>query len=114
MDWNMEGAYFDHNTAPITWDDLTGDERTAAVSWAGASQQRALTAWPLLIFALIEQVVHLLITIAMGITFISFGIAILFAFFKRTESIAHNIINQWMPHSTRVVTCPVSLSPFRP
>lgn len=96
MDWNMEGAYFDHNNSPITWDDLTGDERTAAVSWAGASQQRALTAWPLLIFALIEQVVHLLITIAMGITFISFGIAILFAFFKRTESIAHNIINQWI------------------
>lgn len=96
MDWNMAGAYFDHNTSPIRWDDLTGDERTAAVSWAGASQQRALTAWPLLIFALIEQVVHLLITIAMGITFISFGIAILFAFFKRTESIAHNIINQWI------------------
>lgn len=96
MDWNMEGAYFDHNTAPITWDDATGAERTAAVSWAGASQQRALTAWPLLLFALAEQVVHLLITIAMGITFISFGIAILFAFFKRTESIAHNIINQWI------------------
>lgn len=96
MDWNMAGAYFDHNTSPIRWDDLTGDERAAAVSWAGASQQRALTAWPLLLFALAEQVVHLLITIAMGITFISFGIAILFAFFKRTESIAHNIINQWI------------------
>lgn len=63
---------------------------------AGASQQRALTAWPLLLFALVEQVVHLLITIAMGITFISFGVAILFAFFKRTETIAHSIINQWV------------------
>lgn len=96
MDWNLDGAYFDHNRSPIMWDSLSEDERTAAVSWAGASQQRALTAWPLLIFGLIEQVVHLLITIAMGITFISFGIAILFAFFKRTESIAHNIINQWI------------------
>ncbi|MFQ3660345.1 MAG: hypothetical protein SNJ54_15455, partial [Anaerolineae bacterium] len=96
MDWNMAGGYFDHNRAPIQWDALTTHERTAAVSWAGASQQRALTAWPLLIFALVEQVVHLLITIAMGITFISFGIAILFAFFKRTESIAQNIINQWI------------------
>lgn len=96
MDWNMAGAYFDHNRSPITWDGLADNERNSAVSWAGASQQRALTAWPLLIFALIEQVVHLLITIAMGITFISFGIAILFAFFKRTESIAHHIINQWI------------------
>ncbi len=96
MDWNLAGAYFDHNTSPITWDAMNGEQRTAAVSWAGASQQRALTAWPLLIFALVEQVVYLLITIAMGITFISFGIAILFAFFKRTESIAHNIINQWI------------------
>ncbi len=96
MDWNMEGGYFDYTMSPGTWDGVSGDERDAAVSRAGASQQRALTAWPLLIFALIEQVVHLLITIAMGITFISFGIAILFAFFKRTESIAHNIINQWI------------------
>lgn len=78
------------------WDELTAGERTAAVALAGASQQRALTAWPLLLFALAEQVVHLLITIAMGITFVSFGVAILFAFFKRTESIAHNIINQWI------------------
>ncbi len=69
---------------------------TAAVSMAGSSQQRALTAWPLLLFALVEQIVHLLITIAMGITFVSFGVAILFAFFKRTESIAHNMINQWI------------------
>lgn len=96
MDWNMEGGYFDHTISPGTWDDLSGSERDAAVSWAGASQQRALTAWPLILFALIEQVVHLLITIAMGISFISFGIAILFAFFKRTESIAHSIINQWI------------------
>ena len=92
----MEGNYFDHNTSPIMWDGLSGDERTAAVSWAGASQQRALTAWPLLLFGLVEQIVHLLITIAMGITFVSFGVAILFAFFKRTESIAHSIINQWI------------------
>ncbi|MAS35348.1 MAG: hypothetical protein CL610_15160 [Anaerolineaceae bacterium] len=96
MDWNMEGNYFDYTVSPITWDSVSGDERDAAVSRAGASQQRALTAWPLILFALVEQIVHLLITIAMGVTFISFGIAILFAFFKRTESIAHSIINQWV------------------
>ncbi|QPC81722.1 hypothetical protein G4Y79_18805 [Phototrophicus methaneseepsis] len=96
MDWNLADSYFDHNTSPITWDGVEAQTRTRAVSRAGASQQRALTAWPLLLFGLVEQIVHLLITIAMGITFVSFGIAILFAFFKRTESIAHSIINQWI------------------
>lgn len=96
MDWNMDGGYFDHNRSPVTWDGLSATQRTAAVSWAGASQQRALTAWPLLLFGMVEQIVHLLITIAMGITFVSFGVAILFAFFKRTESIAHSIVNQWV------------------
>ncbi len=96
MDWNMEGNYFDHNVSPITWDEVEDSDRDRAVSMAGSSQQRALTAWPLLLFGLVEQIVHLLITIAMGITFVSFGVAILFAFFKRTESIAHSIINQWI------------------
>lgn len=96
MDWNMEGGYFDHTISPITWDEADESVRHHAVSMAGSSQQRALTAWPLLLFALVEQIVHLLITIAMGITFVSFGVAVLFAFFKRTESIAHSIINQWI------------------
>jgi len=96
MDWNMEGNYFDHNVSPITWDGMEDSDRDRAVSMAGSSQQRALTAWPLLLFGVVEQIVHLLITIAMGITFVSFGVAILFAFFKRTESIAHSIINQWI------------------
>jgi len=96
MDWNLEGGYFDSAISPITWNEVEEPVRDGAVSMAGASQQRALTAWPLLLFGLVEQIVHLLITIAMGITFVSFGMAILFAFFKRTESIAHSIINQWI------------------
>jgi hypothetical protein len=96
MDWNMEGNYFDHTVSPITWEAVEDALRDRAVAMAGSSQQRALTAWPLLLFGLVEQIVHLLITIAMGITFVSFGVAILFAFFKRTESIAHSIINQWI------------------
>jgi hypothetical protein len=96
MDWNMENGYFDHTLAPVMWDSFSDAERDRAVSLAGSSQQRALTAWALLLFALIEQIVQLLITIAMGVTFISFGIAVLFAFFKRTESIALNVLNQWI------------------
>jgi hypothetical protein len=96
MDWNSNSGYFDHSRSPITWNDSDAAEWSSVVALAGSSQQRALTAWPLLLFGLVEQVVHLLITIAMGITFISFGIAILFAFFKRTESIAQHLINQWL------------------
>lgn len=96
MDWNMPGGYFDHTLSPTNWDTVEETTRDRAVALAGASQQRALTAWPLLVFALIEQVIQLLITMAMGITFVSFGVAILFAFFKRTESIAQNLINQWI------------------
>src|SRR5690606_23177424 len=71
---------------------------------------RALTAWPLLLFGLVEQIVHLLITIAMGITFVSFGVAILFAFFKRTESIAHSIINQ---DTSQFLTGIIALEKFK-
>jgi len=96
MDWNSEGGYFDYTISPITWDDISESERDRAVVMAGASQRRALTAWPIILFGLAEQIVGLLITIALGITFISFGVAILFAFFKRTESIAQSMINQWI------------------
>jgi hypothetical protein len=55
-----------------------------------------LTAWPLVIFGVVEQMVYLLISIAMGLTFLSFSMAILFAFFKKTEVIAKSIIDQWI------------------
>jgi hypothetical protein len=96
MDWNLDGGYFNGDRSPVTWDALSDIDRDASVAMAGASQRRALTAWPVLLFGFAEQIVHLLITIAMGITFVSFAVAILFAFFKRTESIAQNMINQWI------------------
>ncbi len=61
-----------------------------------SSHGRMLTAWPLAMFGVVEQMVYLLITIAMGITFLSFSMAILFAFFKKTEVIARSIIDQWI------------------
>src|SRR5690606_2508749 len=67
-----------------------------AISIGTASHAQMLTAWPLVIFAVVEQMVYMLITIAMGITFLSFSMAILFAFFKKTEVIAKSIIDQWI------------------
>jgi len=96
MDWVQGDSYFDWELAGNRFDVLDGDERDQSISQAGASQGRALTAWPLIIFGVSEQIVHLLITIAMGITFVSFAVAILFAFFKRTESIAQSVIDQWI------------------
>lgn len=96
MDWNQPGGYFDDQQAPVQWDSFSDADRDVSLALAGASQRRLLTAWPLLLFGLAEQIVQLLITTALGMTFVSFGVAILFAFFKRTESIAHSLINQWI------------------
>jgi hypothetical protein len=96
MEWFADGSYFDADTSPYSFDVMTNEERAASISLASAAHGRLLTAWPLVLFGVVEQIVYLLITVAQGITFVSFAIAILFAFFKRTEAIAHSVINQWI------------------
>jgi hypothetical protein len=97
QEWYFPGSFFDVNQgAALSFDILTDAQRAASIAIASSSQGRLLTAWPLVLFGVVEQLVFLLITIAQGLTFISFGVAILFAFFKRTESIAHSLINQWI------------------
>ncbi|RMG74252.1 MAG: hypothetical protein D6711_09230 [Chloroflexi bacterium] len=96
QEWFFDGSYFDVNVSPYYFDDLSDGERASAISMGTASHARMLTAWPLVIFGVVEQMVYLLITIAMGITFLSFSMAILFAFFKKTEVIAKSIIDQWI------------------
>lgn len=113
-EWYLTGSYFDILRSPYFFPTLDDIQRAESISMAAAAHGRMLTAWPLVLFGVVEQLVYLLITIAMGITFLSFSLAILFAFFRKTEVIARSIVDQWMPHSTRVVTCPASLSPFRP
>ncbi|MBK8030487.1 MAG: hypothetical protein IPK17_13475 [Chloroflexi bacterium] len=75
---------------------MTPLDRAASIAQASAAQGRLLTAWPLILFGVSEQLVYLLLTIAQGLTFISFGVAILFAFFKKTEVIARSIIDLWI------------------
>ncbi len=97
QEWFMDGSYFDAATSPLlNFDTMDDMERAASINMASSSQGRMLTAWPLVLFGIVEQLVYLLITIAQGLTFISFAIAILFAFFKRTEVIAQAVINQWI------------------
>ncbi|MBL8152868.1 MAG: hypothetical protein JNM70_01690 [Anaerolineae bacterium] len=97
QEWYFPGSYFDvAQGPPLAFDTLTDAQRAASIAIASSSQGRLLTAWPLVLFGVVEQLVYLLITIAQGLTFISFGVAILFAFFKRTEVIANSILNQWI------------------
>ncbi|MDQ7033413.1 MAG: hypothetical protein Q9P01_00840 [Anaerolineae bacterium] len=96
QEWFFDGSYFDVTVSPYYFGDMTDEERAASIAMASSSHSRMLTAWPLVIFGVVEQMVYLLISIAMGLTFLSFSMAILFAFFKKTEVIAKSIIDQWI------------------
>ena len=77
-------------------DPLGEEERKESIDKAGAAQFRIFSAWPMVIFGVVEQLIFLLLTIAQGLTFVSFSVAILFAFFKKTEVIARSILDMWI------------------
>lgn len=95
-EWDWPGSFFDNTQSGDLYEVLTDKERQHSLDMASAAQGRLLTSWPLVIFGLCEQLVYLLLTIAQGLTFISFSCAILFAFFKRTEVIARSILELWV------------------
>lgn len=95
-EWRRPGSFFDNTRDPAFFPTMTATERADSIAMASAAQGRLLTAWPLILFGDTEQLVYLLLTIAQGLTFISFGVAILFAFFKKTEVIARSIIDLWI------------------
>lgn len=95
-EWDWKGSFFDNTQSGQLYELLTDEERQHSLDMASAAQGRLLTAWPLVLFGLCEQLVYLLLTIAQGLTFISFSCAILFAFFKRTEVIARSILDLWV------------------
>ena len=95
-EWRRPGSFFDNIRDPAFFPSMTATERANSIAMASAAQGRLLTAWPLILFGVTEQLVYMLLTIAQGLTFISFGVAILFAFFKKTEVIARSIIDLWI------------------
>jgi hypothetical protein len=95
-EWRRPESFFANDRDPVFFPAMTALERSASKEMASAAQGRLLTAWPLILFGVTEQLVYLLLTIAQGLTFISFGVAILFAFFKKTEVIARSIIDLWI------------------
>jgi hypothetical protein len=95
-EWRRPGSFFANDRDPVFFSAMTALERSDSIALASAAQGRLLTAWPLILFGVAEQLVYLLLTIAQGLTFLSFGVAILFAFFKKTEVIARSIIDLWI------------------
>ncbi|MHB8752585.1 MAG: hypothetical protein ACYDBJ_25750, partial [Aggregatilineales bacterium] len=98
--WYDPGSFFDATQAPVSstsnFSNLTTDQQGQVIANAVSGLLRLVAGIPLLIFGVLEQVVALCLTIAEGLTFLSFAVALLFAFFKRTEPIALAIIDQWI------------------
>jgi len=94
--WYHTDGYFDRTVSPPTWNFIPADDRERALSMAAAAQYRIIGAWPLLWLGLFEKIVYLLVTFAQGLSFVSFGVAAIFAFFKRTEAIARSVVDLWI------------------
>lgn len=95
-EWRQPDSFFANDRDPVFFTTMTALERADSIQMASSAHARLLTAWPLILFGVSEQLVYLLLTIAQGITFLSFCIAILFAFFKKTEVIARSIVDLWI------------------
>lgn len=85
--WYTSGEYFDLTQHGFLYPGMTNEERQASLDSAAAGIWRGLSGIVVSLFGLLEQIVQLLLTIAFGIGFASFFIAVLFAFFKKTESV---------------------------
>ncbi|MBZ0307469.1 MAG: hypothetical protein K8I82_15480, partial [Anaerolineae bacterium] len=94
--WYHTDGYFDTTVSPPTWEFIPADDRERSLSMAASAQYRIIGAWPLLWLGIFEKIVYLLVTFAQGLSFISFGVAAIFAFFKRTEAIARSVVDLWI------------------
>lgn len=85
--WYTAGEYFDLTQHGFLYPGMTNEERQSSLDSAAAGIWRGLSGIVVSLFGMLEQIVQLLLTIAFGIGFASFFIAVLFAFFKKTESV---------------------------
>ena len=72
-----------------------GEDKDILIMEGGASMREGYVIG-LNTLGVVEQLIFLLLTIAQGLTFVSFSVAILFAFFKKTEVIARSILDMWI------------------
>lgn len=94
--WYFRDGYFDKEKSPPAWEFMTPSERDEAIDQAAKAQYRMIGAWSIIWFGVFEKATHLLLTLALAIGFISFPVAAIFAFFKRTEAIAQSVVDLWL------------------
>ncbi len=92
----FDEEYFDPARGPLFFLTMTPQERTDSINEGLTGVTRLLLSYVIIFFGLFEQAIYLCLSIAMGILFISMGIAILFAFFERTEMMARTLIDMWL------------------
>lgn len=86
--WYEADNYFDINQHSFFYQfGMTQAERQESLDDAARGIWVALSGIVVSLFGLLEQIIQLLLTVAFGIAFASFFIAVLFAFFKKTESV---------------------------
>jgi hypothetical protein len=94
--WYYPGSapdYFDNTASPAFYPTMSNDERMASLAQAAAGIWRLASGVIVAIFGLIEQVIHFVLAVAMGIAYVSLLVGVLFAFFKRTEPIAWSVFD---------------------
>lgn len=87
------GGYFYEEVDSSHFDDMSPEARRDSIRYAVLGWRRLGGAMPLVMLAIAESLIGLLLTIAEGLTFLSFGLAIVFSYFNRTEGIALSIID---------------------
>lgn len=86
--WYQADGAFDINQHSFFYGfGMTQDERQQSLDDAARGIWIAFSGIVVSLFGLLEQIIQLLLALAFGIAFASFFIAILFAFFKKTESV---------------------------
>jgi len=90
LNWYTPGSgLFDNTQSSVFYPTMTADERQASLNNAMTGLWVFFSGITLSFFAMIEAIINLCLTIAFAFGFISLFIAMLFAFFKRTEPITH-------------------------
>ena len=82
------GSFFDAETGQANFGSMDQDARLASLQFGAQGIFRLFSGILMAILALIEQVVQLVLAVAFMLGFAAMYIAILFAFFKKTGSIA--------------------------
>lgn len=90
---SQEPDYFNNDVSALSFPLMSNEDRQISLQAAADGIWRLASGTIVSFFGLIEQVIHLVLALAMGIAYVSLLIGVLFAFFKRTEAITWSIFN---------------------